>query len=559
MFVETPCAPVWDWTVFGQFHNWGYFLFGASRGLAWSWWTRFLLLPLFLYLFLLKWCDGDKLVAFAGSAAVTLGAPTQWWDTTVPYHLAYLFAVPVFLRLTLASRRIWTGVLSAFGLFVSLASFFFVMYPPFTMLLLPALAIVSVFEMKGAAAQTKRYNVFLASLAAVALAAELVYFISVHAEVLSTIRESSYPGSRFFRGGSFKFLCERTLADVMSFCSTFVHGHNNLNKCVISEYVGLSVPIAFGMAFFAWKRRLDGFAFSLLAYVVLLFAWCLFEWPTCLARWTGFYLVPPRRASVVGGFVMLVCALRWITFGKDRPPVPAWIAFAAAGVFFGFRCVALCVHGEIAAWFRESPVKISLLVSGLALSAFSAYGILMRRRVLFAVSLLLFSVATGAFVHPLSSGLSPVFDKQLSKTILEIDAARPGVWTANDRVVAQLPVALGLHAYSGTQQYCDVPYWNIVDPEKKRRSVWNRYGHRYVTDFEGKGVLENRKRMDAMFYSLDEEATRSLGIKYVIWRGAPVSIPWLRNIANVKNDHIYEVVEDSASGQGAACPDDIIR
>ena len=140
MFVATPCNPVWDWTAPGQFHNWGFFLFGAERGLAWNWWCRFLGLPLFAFLFFLGWLGRDGLLAATAALAVTLGAPTQWWDTTLPYLLLYFFAGLVFLRAVVSPE---TGTaaraLSALGLFVSLASYAFAGYPPFAVMLFPAL------------------------------------------------------------------------------------------------------------------------------------------------------------------------------------------------------------------------------------------------------------------------------------------------------------------------------------------------------------------------------------------------------------------------------------
>lgn len=544
MFVETPCAPVWDWTAVGQFHNWGYFLFGADHGLAWSWWTRYLLLPLFLFLFLLRWCYGDALVAAAGAAAVTLGAPTQWWDTTIPYHLVYLFASAVFLRQVLSARAWWTSALSATALAVSLASFMFVMYMPFTVLLAPVLLALAVFEFAGCG-KPAWWRVALVVLALAVVCAEALYFFDVHGEALGAVKGSSYPGARFIRGGSFRFMCERTLADLMSFPSAFTHGHGNLNKCVISEYIGLGVPLAAGIAFAAAsRRRPDGMVLLLSGYAAALFAWCVCEWPEWIARATGLFLIPPRRASVIGGFVVLLASLRWVSsrdWERGRT-LPAWAAYAVAAVFLGSRAVAFCWHDEVAGWFRSTPGGLPVLACAFALCSLAAFGLLARRRVLFASALIAFSAVTGCAVHPLAEGLSPVYDKTLSRTMLEIDGKAPGVWIANDRVVAQLPVALGLRAYSGTQQYSDAGYWSVVDPEGRRRSVWNRYGHRHITDLEGRGVLENRKRLDAMFYSLDEGRTRRLGVRYVVWRGRPLNLGWLRHVASVRDDHIYEVI-----------------
>ena len=546
MFVQTPCAPVWDWTAFGQFHNWGYFLFGADHGLAWNWWSRFLLLPLFCFLFLIRWCNDDKLVAFAGACAVTLGAPTQWWDTTIPYHLAYLFATVVFLRQVLASRRRWAAALAALGLFVSLASYFLVMYPPFSILLLPVLVVLLAFEVGEGDCAADRFHIVVSLAAFASAVAVLIYFFVVHADTLAIVRGSSYPGSRFIRGGSFKLLCERLLADLASLGSAFLRGHARLNECEVSEYIGLAIPLIAGFAVSAKRLRFhfDWRVAGLFVYALIMYAWCMCAWPECLARWTGLFLIPPRRAAVVGGLAVLLAALRWLAVRDNASDdVPAWTFYALAVVYLGLRCIAFCEHEEISGWFRASWGSMTFLAVGLGLSSLAAFGLFARRRIIFVFSILAFSCLTGCFVHPLSEGLSSIYDKQLSKAILEIDTAKPGVWAANDRVVAQLPMALGLKAYSGTQQYCDKPFWSAVAPDNRRRSVWNRFGHRYITDLNGKGVLENKKRVDAMFFSLDEDAVRRLGIRYIIWRGKAQDVPWLRHLKTVRSDRIYEVVD----------------
>ena len=128
MFLQTPCAPVWDWTALGQIHNWGYFIFGANRGTAWSWWIRYLGLPFFAYFFFLIWCRGDRALSIVGALAVTLGAPTQWWDTTIPYHLLYFFAILAMVQVVSAARRLLWIALGGLGLLACVLSYLFVMY-----------------------------------------------------------------------------------------------------------------------------------------------------------------------------------------------------------------------------------------------------------------------------------------------------------------------------------------------------------------------------------------------------------------------------------------------
>ena len=547
MFIQTPCAPVWDWTVFGQFHNWGYFLFGADCGLAWSWWSRYMLLPLFAFLFFVKWCDGDKMVAAAGSAAVTLGAPTQWWDTTVPYHLVYFFATLVFESALVSARSRVGTVLAGFGLFVSATSYFFVNYMPFTLMLMPALVLLSVYVWSSAGFSGKkgfRYAVLAVVMAGIA--AELCYFFAVHRETLELVADSSYPGNVIRRGGSFNTLCQRIVFDWLSLCSAYVgKAYPNANQCGMSEFIGLWIPVAFVSIASIFRRRVCWHSVCLVVFATILLLWVSMVWPAPIARWTGMSKILPSRASVISGFVVIVVALRQVaTAAAGRDGVGRRLAWIALAAFLLVRFVAFAEVPDALKWMTCDGGMAVFLEVACILSLCVVWGLLTESRRLFATALAAFSVVTGIFVHPLSSGTSPIDDKELSKKILEIDERKPGRWIANEWVLSMLPMALGLDSCSGTQMYCDEPFWKCVDPDAKSRSTWNRYAHRKIVDLVGRAETRNQRQLDMVYFSLDEDKTKALGIRYVIWRGKPLKLPWLKQIARIRNDGIYEVIDD---------------
>ena len=552
MFIQTPCAPVWDWTVFGQFHNWGYFLFGADSGIAWCWWSRYLLLPLFAFLFFVKWCGGDRMVAAAGAAAVTLGAPTQWWDTTMPYHLVYFFATLVFEGAVLSARGRVGTILAGLGLFVSATSFFFVNYMPFTLMLTPALLLLSAYVWSSAEVSGGRgFRHAVLAVAAAGVAAELCYFVAVHREALGLVAGSSYPGNVVRRGGTFNGLCRRIVFDWLSICSAYVKKtYPNANQCGMSEYIGLWIPVAFVVAASLFRRRACRYSVCLVAFATVLLLWVSAEWPAPIARWTGMSQIWPSRASVISGFVVIVVALRQVATaeagGEGVGRRLAWIALA---VFLLVRFMAFAEVPDALKWMTSDGGMAVFLEAACVLSLCAVWGLLTGRRRLFAIALAAFSVVTGIYVHPLSTGTSPIDDKELSRKILEIDGRSPGRWIANEWALSMLPVALGVDSYAGTQTYCDEQFWKCVDPGLKSRTQWNRYAHRKIVDMEGRAKIVARQA-DMVHFSLDESKTRRLGIRYVIWRGKPLKLPWLRQVARVRNDGIYEVVDGGRQAAG---------
>ena len=550
MFIQTPCAPVWDWTAFGQFHNWGYFLFGADHGLAWCWWTRFLLLPLFAFLFFLKWCDGDRLLAFAGAVAVTLGSPTQWWDTTIPYYLVYFFSSLVFAQCIFAARSPAMAAAAGFGLFVSVSSYCFIMYPPFALLLLPPLAILAVFSCKRSGnGGGNRLRAAILSAALAGVAAEVAYFFTVHSGTLAAIGASSYPGDRIILGGSFKTICERAVLDWLAAWTPLTHGDtlpSGLNHCRAAEYIGLAVPLAVCLIHMALHGRRCRYLYCVTAWAAILLAWAAFTFPQWMAKATGFSQILPPRATVVAGFLAVVCAIRAARLSSGLASTWSVLLCGVAACLI-CRVVALWQANGLWKWFYASGERFWHLETAVILTTLAAIGLVGCRRRLFAISLMAFSAMQGLLVHPISMGISPMRDKVLTRTILDIDAKAPGRWIANDRVLAQLPMALGLDSYAGTQQYCDPAFWSPVDPDGLFRPAWNRYGHRFLLDLRGKEKPSNKGAPDCIFFSLEESAIRALGVRYVIWRGRRQNLAWLRHLASVRNDHIYEVSDPDGS------------
>lgn len=541
MFLETPCAPVWDLTAIGQFHNWGFFLFGADRGLAWSWWTRYLLLPLFAFLFFLKWCEGDALLALTGAAAVTLGAPTQWWDTTVPLHLAYFFASLVFAGRLFSCRTIWGAALCSAALVVSLASFIFIMYFPFTVLLMPSLIFLLGWQIYEARERLNASKIALFAASLVAVAALFAYFYVVHREALATIMSSAYPGARVLRGGSLAFFCDRSVLDLVSVWSSEHLPVTRLNECQAAEYIGLYLPSAVLIGWAFLKRERAWFSLALLANATLLYAWCAFEFPASLAKLCHLSSIPPARATVVAGFLVLVAALRLARDKEALPRLPRAAVFCALAAFVAARVFAFCRIKDVwQAIYSSGRGVLELELAALLLLG-AVYGLLARRRKLFAGFVIVFSLLTACRVHPLAEGISPVCDKYFTRVVKHIDAADQGIWMANDRCVSQMFAIAGLRCNASTQQYCDRRFWTIVDPELKYENVWNRYAHRFLVDLEGKTAPSNRSRPDTIFYSLDESKIRKLGVKYIVWRGKVLEAPWLEHLRDIRNDHIYKV------------------
>ena len=560
MFLSTPCNPVWDWTVPGQFHNWGYFLFGAERGLAWNWWCRYLGIPLFAYLFFLGWFGRDRVLAATAALAVALGAPAQWWDTTMPYLLLYFFAGLVFLRPVVSpGTRAPAKAFASAGLFVSLASYAFAGYPPFAILLFPAFLVLGWQTLRPedppkAVAPPSRPPVlsnprFWLAAILVALAAEFAYYAAVHSETLRTIAGSAYPGKRIVLGGSFQeFLRHRVLDAVCPFFSwpgfkADPALWNETNVCRAARWfvpgTGLAVLFALRWPASVRLRRSD---WLLAAAGLWLSAWSAVHFPRRLALASGLFPFPAHRTEVVAGFYFLLFAFR--AFSRSGGPAPdrRRPAALAAAVSVAFLAWGALIPGGTGGFFT-TLAGIPFLVAAAVPCAAVTAGLVSGSRWLFCGGYAVLSIAGGVAVHPLSRGISPLKDKELAALVREVDGRDPGRWMANDWTTGNFVLAQGLECIPGTQQYANADLWRIIDPDSSREGEWNRYAHRIVS-LTTNEVNDIKADSDVLRFTVNERNLRDLGVRHLVWSGKKLYEPWLRYEGRSRLRFVYTLVPE---------------
>ncbi len=563
MAVSTPCNPVWDATAPAQPHNWGFFLLGAERGFAWSWWLRFLGLPLCAFLALRPRLGGDAALAATGAAALTLGAPTQWWDTSLPYLLLYGFASLLLLDLVLGARRPAARAAAALGLACSLPAYFLAGYPPFAALLLPVFVLLA---LPGAAprydAPAPRAARLALALSLAAAAALVATYLALHAGTLRLVAASSYPGARTFAGGSPAAFLRAAGLGLLGPALPFESLRPDLapfgapNACAAARWYAPALALAVALCLRGPGR--PALCDRLLpAWAAILALWAALPWPAWLARATGFARLDPRRAAVALGFALLLASLRLLARRRAAPATgdgaaaaPRGLPAAVAALAAALALAAIQLPGGAAA-FPSRRAAAAVAIGGAAVAAAASWGLLAARRAPFCIAIAALSVLSGATVHPLAAGLAPLRDKQFAELARSIDAAEPGRWMANTSTTGNFLLAQGLDCIAGAQAYAVPAMWERLDPEGRDRAAWDRYAHTTV-DFAAPGapLAAAAPNRDHLRYGVDEARIRALGVRHLVWSGKKLNAPWLRYDGRSRLNFFYTVLPaGSAPGE----------
>ena len=554
MLLFTPPNPVWDATVPGQAANWGYFLFGFARGLSWSWFLRYLIGFLFAFEFFLIWLRGDRALALVAALSVVLGAPSIWWTTTIPYHQLFFFSTLVFLNRIFAWRNPAAVLGAGAGLFVSLSSFAFSFYPPFQVLYaliaLPLAVEMVQLGCRSAAPCGLRTRLPAAGTLVLALAAFLVLgllFLNRHAESIQTIANSAYPGNRRFSGGnpeSLMIYLARPLFSVWNWVVT-----PSPNECEATAFFAPLIPV-FALTLLRARCifRASLALPWLFALAILMLLWCALPWPAFLVP-SFLSQIAPYRMQIGLGFISFLLLLQETRIlsaapGASRLSRPAvcilLLLTLAAGI------ASLCFSREARPFFAvEGHPGLWLLSVSLLLYATLSAGFLRINRPVVLFTLAVVAVLSGAFVHPLSIGESPIADKQLVERARLAEAEYgPGLWLCNESNYAQFLLANGFTVLPGIQNFANPALWKQIDPEEQFLSKWNCYAHVSYRLTEGPHTAATL-RPGEIRWQLTEADVRALGVRYLLVYDNYPKMPWLEKIGRSDWFSILRVLPES--------------
>jgi hypothetical protein len=211
---------------------------------------------------------------------------------------------------------------------------------------------------------------------------------------------------------------------------------------------------------------------------------------------------------------------------------------------------SLLVSAVVAVFYffsvRNSPMEEylgSFVIITLTILFFSTlnFAFVYGMRKTFSILLAFFIFVSGFTINPLARGTDPIYEKVISKKILEIEKRFPGAkWAGvNNLIIGNLFIALGVKSFNSVHVYPDLSMWKKLDLEGKYMEVYNRYANIDVelttepTRFEL--IYPDHFRVNININDLDKT-----DIKFIVSYGLLLNYGRkLRLIDEVKDDNLY--------------------
>lgn len=486
---------------------WGFILFGSSYGLSILWVLRTLILFFSSYYCALIYTKNNKPISAAAACMITLSPYVQWWFSQ---SIAEVFFYPQLIILCLwkylhtesLKYRIILSIISAW----LLGCFCMIAYPAWLipMVYLMVFLILYIFIMQKN--QLSGKDIFILCTPLILVIGWLGVIIKDSWPTLQAIRDSVYPGSRFYTGhrldrnlftGIYGLLLPLSKVPVS-------------NKCELSAFLSFA-PIGMVLAFHnvIKEKKLDGFSIILLTVEIISWMIELFGVPVIVAKIT--LISQCTRLTALIGFVDVLLLIKGLSKRIFLPKISATLILILFSILNTYS-IALKISP-----MRKGTILILLMfhVFIYAILLFPSYDKLVHDRFI-SFSIITIMIMAGGFVNPVQKGIDAISDSDLLNNIRLISDEQDALYIVESNFPIPNYLLLGKKSvFNSTQVYPEINSWKAIDPASNFIKIYNRLCHINVSITE-KETNITLIQGDLIYLELNANDLVKLDIQYVI-------------------------------------------
>nr|WP_155803707.1 hypothetical protein [Bifidobacterium minimum] len=500
-------SPVLDIAeVFRPFH-WGYLLLGSSRGLAFYWSARIVVLFLSTYeLFLLitkktsstlertpRENNEGKILSLVGASLITFSPLVQWWFAvnSLPEMIIAISVSVVcmdrYLTATSTLRRIiyFSAITVCGGMFI-LSLYPAWQIPLFYILLI---LIIDVVRKHFRHIHIPPHDILWTLLIATIGIALLLHVAFESKETIMSTLSTEYPGRRHSTGGDLEW---RSLFSGIG--SIFLSVKNYVGTSNPTEASGFIDLFPIGIILFAINvfrtRRIRFRETSLLLLIILYITYQVVGLPLWFCQITLLTATTAKRMTAVVGIaniILLISEASIFTHQKRRDPrLKSHTANNRMIILListiGAATIAILTHEEF-----SSFVGIILTFIVALLVFFTSLLLLCRQsliKIISGIIVLPAVILSGLFVNPIQYSISPMTDQPLIAKIRALSTNTDSTWITegdNSNMLANLFTANGIKTLNALSVTPKISTWEKIDPHHRYTKIYNRYAFAAVS------------------------------------------------------------------------------
>lgn len=535
-------VPIWHIVSLSRPTTWGFFLFGAERGLAWLWWF-----PLFgcyttLYLLFKIILRNGMLAAigafwFCSSAFVLLWSNTP---ATVVFFGALICLTSYYIFYASSKSHI---LIAAIILGLALPGFVILLYPPWQIPIaqLSLLIFIALFI---------RDKLWLTSRQYIALRLVLLVYVLICSSILlgayiqdafpalQQMSNTVYPGKRSLVGGNYSFvLFFRGIYNILTNYSNTTPIIPNTNQSEASSFFYLFPPIIFMALLYAPLRRAtDVVTWTLIGYIILISVYIFFGYPEFLAKITLLNFVPSIRLEIGLGLASILLSMQVLSLfyqsKVDNIKRRKLIAYLASLLMF------IVISFYDIYFIRQLGFVISpgFMFVVAIITSIVVYFIFMGDIKRFSITIATCLIVTSGFFNPISQGLDYIFKSEVAKAIEQTDPhiSDRNIWACYGGTYhCNMVMLLGRKSIVGIHWYPQWSLWSKFDREVASDQIVNRFAHvifLYNTNVQHPVIKNPQADVLLVYISPHSSILKDLHVRYIIAAGGEQNNMNLENL-----------------------------
>lgn len=466
-------------------HNFGFFVLPRDIAFAFRWWIIAYLLVVSIYLFVLVVLPGKIKLAILLSIGFAFSPFFVWWYQTGTLSPVYWGMFGLVVAINIMKAKNWKIVIAWSVLLAYIAtSFALVLYPPFQ---IPVILVVLAF-LVGYYLDRKRLfdknfkNIIFGALITISLTIiSLAFALVPKIPVVAAISGTDYPGGRVSTSG-FSMAHETILlvagnvAPLMQISSRADSLSWAPNQSEASTFFMIGLLLLPAILYYAikYKKRLKSYwsIMTMISITAIFLIWIFIPGVDFIGIPTLLNRVPQGRLLIgvgLASFILLVLGIevfqnRFVKFNKPFPLLYAGTIFVVY-LFIDMLISYFSPEFMGSKWALVLAIPYAIII----------YLFLDKKFNLGASALLLFSLSSIIFIHPIYRGTDIMTNSEITYAMNELDPSGHSVWVADNLVFENLALINNKRSLTGTYLYPDYDTW--VKNFPKDRTKYNRYAH----------------------------------------------------------------------------------
>ena len=470
-------GPVLDVGIIYRIFQIGYILFGNSRGLAFFWNARFIMLTLITFELMMVITNKNKKLSILGTMLIAFAPIISWWfsiNGLVEMLIAMQLAI-VLLDKYMLETNFKKRILYLIGIAISAGTFLFAFYPSWEIPLAYVTAGLGIWIIIKNYKQCKinRKDIISIGIVVTIFGVTVGFLLAKSWDTIQIILNTVYPGSRLETGG-------KQIAKLFEYPINIFFNISSsqllTNKCEEAAFFDL-FPLGLIFAIYViFKQKKKDILLIILSILDLFMGiWMIFGFPKIIAQLTLLSNSQATRTFLAFGLINIMMLIRALALFDKKVEIKKAVIIAIA-----LASIVTALTYKYYSYYLHAYMVLTIFVM-LTIVYYLIFRI--NRKVemtLLLIIIFLISVVSSLIVNPVRIGNDVIYEQEILKDIKQVvNQDNEGKWIVEGLgyPYINIPIMVGAPTINCTNVYPDLERWELIDKNGDYEDIYNRYAH----------------------------------------------------------------------------------